>query len=51
MLGRIVAPNAITKKGRRKSMNEKELESALHDHTFGITSDPLVHFACSFSGK
>ena len=23
--------------------------AALHDHTFGITSDPLTHFACVFS--
>ena len=50
MLGRIVAPKVITK-GGSKSLGEKEMESALHDHTFGITSDPLIHFACSFAGK
>lgn len=39
LLGRIVAPD-----------DEKiESDKFLHDHTFGITSDPLVLFACAFS--
>ena len=27
----------------------KSLASQLHDHTYGITSDPLTQFACVFS--
>ena len=38
---RIVAPDLLGK--------EKELESKLHDHTYGITSDPLTQFAVVFS--
>lgn len=38
LLSRIVAPS------------KQELGSAtLHDHTYGITSDPLTQFACAFS--
>lgn len=29
--------------------NDKDSASLLHDHTHGITSDPLTQFACAFS--
>eukprot|EP00934_Nitzschia_sp_Nitz4_P000116 Nitzschia sp. Nitz4//scaffold136_size62208//9461//13452//NITZ4_006362-RA/size62208-augustus-gene-0.6-mRNA-1//-1//CDS//3329535600//116//frame0 len=38
LLSRIVAPTETT-----------ENEIALHDHTYGITSDPLTQFACAFA--
>mmetsp|Transcript_18394 Transcript_18394/g.32434 ORF Transcript_18394/g.32434 Transcript_18394/m.32434 type:complete len:1211 (-) Transcript_18394:204-3836(-) len=44
LLSRIIAPSDI--------MDQEEggnLASALHDHTFGITSDPLTQFACVLS--
>jgi len=40
LLSRIVAPDAS---------NITDVKS-LHDHTYGITSDPLTQFACVFSG-
>ena len=50
LLSRIVAPSDLTdeevdkkKKGTRVSI------SFLHDHTYGITSDPLTQFACVLS--
>jgi hypothetical protein len=50
LLSRIVAPSEfdfdddhIDRHGKRK------LASSLHDHTYGITSDPLTQFACVFS--
>jgi hypothetical protein len=30
------------------SDTEFEHEVGLHDHTYGITSDPLTQFACAF---
>lgn len=42
LLSRIVAPNEYIAEGR-------DLESTLHDHTYGITSDPLTQFATVFS--
>ncbi|CAB9497323.1 cyclase soluble subunit alpha-3 [Seminavis robusta] len=50
MMSRIVDPEKVAAqhemnaKGKRKSMRKE-----LHDHTFGITSDPLSLFACAFS--
>jgi len=45
LMSRIVAPAAIVAdmddRGRSASM--------LHDHTYGITSDPLTQFACVYS--
>lgn len=47
LLGRIVAPSDIeydeydTDGGHR-------LASTLHNHTYGITSDPLTQFSCCF---
>ena len=45
MLGRIVNPIEVS----RKKSSETKFASELHDHTFGITSDPLTHFAAVFS--
>jgi class 3 adenylate cyclase len=39
LLSRIVAPKDI----------EDDKHDKLHDHTYGITSDPLTQFACAFS--
>jgi hypothetical protein len=41
LLSRIVAPDV-------DAVNS-DLESTLHDYTYGITSDPLTQFACVFS--
>jgi len=38
LLSRIVAPSDVEADGK-----------SLHDHTYGITSDPLTQFACIFS--
>ena len=41
LMSRIVAPSHL---------NDEDKEAAtLHDHTYGITSDPLTQFACAFS--
>jgi hypothetical protein len=45
ILKRVV--NAEHLKIRKASMNN--LASKMHDFTYGITSDPLTHFACLFS--
>ena len=45
MMSRIVAPSDILQKAD-KLVDVKE---SLHDHTYGITSDPLTQFACAFS--
>lgn len=51
LMSRIVAPSDILGGisadlgGRRRN----KLASNLHDHTYGITSDPLTQFACVFS--
>lgn len=34
---------------KETKMQDKKYASALHDHTYGITSDPLTQFACVFS--
>lgn len=51
LLSRIVAPNDIEyeddlKHGKNAAKN---LAATLHDHTFGITSDPITQFAVVFS--
>jgi class 3 adenylate cyclase len=47
LLSRIVAP---TQNPARLDETESAIASRLqHDHTFGITSDPLTQFACVFS--
>jgi class 3 adenylate cyclase len=42
LLSRIVVPDIGEETG-------KDTASTLHDHTYGITSDPLTQFACVFS--
>jgi Adenylate and Guanylate cyclase catalytic domain len=44
LLSRIVAPAEIDPEGSVVGLGK-----ALHDHTYGITSDPLTQFACVFS--
>jgi hypothetical protein len=34
---------------REREFNERKFASALHNHTYGIASDPLTQFACVFS--
>jgi len=41
LLSRIVAPDTTT--------SQTETEEALHDHTYGITSDPMTQFAVALS--
>mmetsp|Transcript_42749 Transcript_42749/g.103157 ORF Transcript_42749/g.103157 Transcript_42749/m.103157 type:complete len:865 (+) Transcript_42749:140-2734(+) len=45
LLSRIVAPSEILD----TDDNEDDIAAALHDHTFGITSDPLTQFAVILS--
>jgi hypothetical protein len=47
LLSRIVAPSDVLDDYRDRV--NKDLSSTLHDHTYGITSDPLTQFACVFS--
>ena len=42
LLSRIVAPSDT-------QVEDDKFASTLHDHTYGITSDPLAQFACIFS--
>jgi len=44
LLGRIVAPSA-----NDFDISVAESGQALHDHTYGITSDPLTQFSCVLS--
>jgi class 3 adenylate cyclase len=46
LLSRIVAPDAILLQQENEG---SKLASNLHDHTYGITSDPLTQFACVFA--
>ena len=46
LLGRIVAPRDMC---YDKISSQQALDSRLHDHTYGITSDPLTQFACVLS--
>ena len=46
LLSRIVSPSDLD---IAKDDQEAKLASKLHDHTYGITSDPLTQFACAFS--
>jgi hypothetical protein len=45
LLNRIVTPEDVDYERR----NAKKIASDLHDYTFGITSDPLTHFAVVLS--
>ena len=50
MMTRIVDPKEIALKKKMGAYEHTQaLEAELHDHTFGITSDPLTQFACVFS--
>ena len=49
MMSRIVDPKEVAAKNRGSKFDSVKLEEELHDHTFGITSDPLTQFACAFS--
>lgn len=44
-MNRIVAPS----KERKSSMDTAKAAEALHDNTYGITSDPLTQFSCLFA--
>ena len=48
LLSRIVAPEQVFE-ATEHARDNKVLASTLHDHTYGITSDPLTQFACVFS--
>jgi hypothetical protein len=41
LLSRIVHPSTETK----DNTPDKDVARDLHDHTFGLTSDPITHFA------
>lgn len=45
LLTRIVAPEEVLQNVR----DETSADRTLHDHTYGITSDPLTQFAVAFS--
>jgi len=47
LLSRIVAPDEISEEDAMGDL--QNLMSSLHDHTYGITSDPLTQFACIFA--
>ncbi|CAB9521809.1 Receptor-type guanylate cyclase gcy [Seminavis robusta] len=47
-LHRIIAATEVDL-GNTEDRLRSSIQAALHDHTYGITSDPLTHFACVFS--
>ena len=47
LLSRIVAPTDLD--DGKESVHFKDNASTLHDHTYGITSDPLTQFSCVLS--
>jgi hypothetical protein len=49
LLSRIVAPDKVAGADADGSGDKRNLASTLHDHTYGITSDPLTQFACVFA--
>ena len=49
LMSRIVAPKHLEDELDTDDINQKTA-GLLHDHTYGITSDPLTQFACAFSG-
>lgn len=52
LLARIVAPQeeVLRKEDNRASSKKiSQMASSMHDHTYGINSDPLTQFACVFS--
>jgi class 3 adenylate cyclase len=52
LLSRIVVPSDVNvheNDNKKSSTRALFVASTLHDHTYGITSDPLTQFACIFS--
>jgi hypothetical protein len=52
LMSRIVAPkDGFLSKSKSKDLDDTDpnIVTMLHDHTYGITSDPLTQFACVFS--
>ena len=52
LLSRIIAPSDLVVDSSAtsdKKSHQQKLAMTLHDHTYGITSDPLTQFACAFS--
>lgn len=51
LLSRIKAPSDLEMLETLESSGElsNSLHAHLHDHTYGITSDPLTQFACAFA--
>jgi Adenylate and Guanylate cyclase catalytic domain len=59
LLSRIIAPDRILNDSTHDDKNDDDtackstqsstIASTLHDHTYGITSDPMIQFACVFS--
>ena len=47
LMSRIVAPEAFH--DNNDTSQDDNLALSMHDHTYGITSDPLTQFACAFS--
>ena len=48
LLSRIVAPSEVDYQDNSNG-GDNEQQRSLHDHTYGITSDPLTQFACVLS--
>eukprot|EP00522_Entomoneis_paludosa_P000310 CAMPEP_0172474274 /NCGR_PEP_ID=MMETSP1065-20121228/69275_1 /TAXON_ID=265537 /ORGANISM="Amphiprora paludosa, Strain CCMP125" /LENGTH=1243 /DNA_ID=CAMNT_0013232453 /DNA_START=67 /DNA_END=3798 /DNA_ORIENTATION=- len=44
LMSRIIAPDLTD-----EDVGDGNMQALLHDHTYGITSDPLTQFACVFS--
>jgi hypothetical protein len=51
LLSRIVAPDEVFQEQKDDCSHDgsRHIHSRLHDHTYGITSDPLTQFACVLS--
>lgn len=52
LLSRIKAPTNLEMMEGNEGDEEKHYDihaQSLHDHTYGITSDPLTQFACAFA--
>lgn len=49
LLSRIVAPDLDDMLLGDGKKGTRSFASDLHDHTYGITSDPLTHFSCAFA--
>lgn len=49
LLSRIVQPDEVLMEADQDKHADEEIRQNLHDHTFGITSDPLTQFAVVLS--